>query len=151
MCVVRSGVIEMVLWILRVWPFNHYCQHVGCCWPDSDSDRRKPWCVGNKRAVVAPWQLNTCYMRMARPLLFCLLLQALSVVQQSAALQEDSHSQAVASATLAALVPAWLASGKGSEELWTSLIDVLPELSAPRRLPLLATLLTALPEVSRRQ
>jgi len=151
MCVVRSSVIEMVLWILLVWPFDHHCRHVGCGWPDSDSERKKAWCVGKKCAVVPPWQSSTCYMRMARPLLFCLLPQALSVVQQSAALQEDSHSQAVASATLAALVPAWLASGKGSEELWTSLIDALPELSAPRRLPLLATLLTALPEVSRRQ
>lgn len=73
--------------------------------------------------------------------------QALSVIQQAAAFQDDSHSQAVASATLAALVPAWLDAGRGSEELWGSLLDALPRLPAVRRLALLEALLAALPQV----
>jgi hypothetical protein len=54
----------------------------------------------------------------------------------------------VASTTLSALVPAWLAAGRGSEELWGSLLAALPGLPAHRRLGLLESLLTALPEVS---
>lgn len=76
------------------------------------------------------------------------LPQALAVIQHSAALQADAHSQAVASTTLAALVPAWLAAGRGSEELWGSLLAALPGLPAHRRLGLLESLLAALPEVS---
>lgn len=76
-------------------------------------------------------------------------LQALAVIQHSAALQADAHSQAVASSTLAALVPAWLAAGRGSEELWGSLLAALPGLPSHRRLGLLESLLGALPEVSR--
>lgn len=71
------------------------------------------------------------------------------MIQHSAALQADAHSQAVASTTLAALVPAWLAAGRGSEELWSSLLTALPGLPAHRRLGLLESLLDALPEVSR--
>lgn len=91
----------------------------------------------------------------AQPLTLCVLcrlttpLQALAVIQHSAALQADAHSQAVASSTLAALVPAWLAAGRGSEELWGSLLAALPGLPAHRRLGLLESLLGALPEVSR--
>jgi hypothetical protein len=73
--------------------------------------------------------------------------QALAVIQHSAALQADAHSQAVASTTLAALVPAWLAAGRGSEELWGSLLAALPGLPAHRRLGLLESLLGALPQV----
>jgi hypothetical protein len=54
----------------------------------------------------------------------------------------------VASTTLLALVPAWLAAGRGSEELWGSLLAALPGLPAHRRLGLLESLLAALPEVS---
>lgn len=74
--------------------------------------------------------------------------QALAVIQRSAALQADAHSQAVATTTLGALVPAWLAAGRGSEELWGSLLAALPGLPAHRRLGLLESLLAALPEVS---
>lgn len=74
-------------------------------------------------------------------------LQALAVIQHSAALQADVHSQAVATTTLAALVPAWLAAGRGSEELWGSLLAALSGLPAHRRLGLLDSLLAALPEV----
>lgn len=81
------------------------------------------------------------------PLLLCLVLQALSVIHQSAALQEDSHSQAVASAVLSSLVPAWLAAGRGSDELWGSLLAALPGLPATRRLRLLESLMKALPQV----
>eukprot|EP00775_Hariotina_reticulata_P011838 gene11838-11982_t len=94
----------------------------------------------------AALQLLTVLAQVAPQDMLAHVLQALSVVQQSAALQEDSHSKAVASATLAALVPAWLASGKGSQELWTSLIDALPGLPALCRLALLSALLAALPE-----
>lgn len=74
-------------------------------------------------------------------------LQALAVIQHSAALQADAHSQAVATSTLSALVPAWLAAGRGSEELWGSLLGALPGLPAHRRLGLLESLLAALPQV----
>ncbi len=77
----------------------------------------------------------------------CRSLQALAVIQHSAALQADAHSQAVASTTLSALVPTWLAAGRGSEELWGSLLAALPGLPPHRRLGLLLSLLDALPEV----
>jgi hypothetical protein len=84
----------------------------------------------------------------AHPLhLFLISPQGLAVIQHSAAFQEDSHSQAVAAAALAALVPAWLAAGRGSQELWGSLLGALPGLPAPRRLRLLEALRKALPEV----
>jgi hypothetical protein len=78
--------------------------------------------------------------------LFC-CPQALAVIQHSAALQADAHSQAVASTTLSALVPTWLAAGRGSEELWGSLLAALPGLPPHRRLGLLVSLLDALPQV----
>jgi hypothetical protein len=53
----------------------------------------------------------------------------------------------VAAAALASLVPAWLAAGRGSQELWGSLLGALPGLPAPRRLRLLEALRKALPEV----
>ncbi|KAF8067371.1 hypothetical protein HT031_002419 [Scenedesmus sp. PABB004] len=74
------------------------------------------------------------------------VLQALAVIQHSAAFQADAHSQAVAAAALAALVPAWLAGGRRSEELWAALIDALPGLPGPRRLRLLEALQGALPQ-----
>lgn len=82
-------------------------------------------------------------------LLSCLFCcpQALAVIQHSAALQADAHSQAVASTTLSALVPTWLAAGRGSEELWGSLLAALPGLPPHRRLGLLVSLLDALPQV----
>lgn len=74
-------------------------------------------------------------------------LQGLTVIQHSAAFQEDSHSQAVAAAALASLVPAWLAAGRSSHALWGSLLGALPGLPAPRRRRLLEALRKALPEV----
>lgn len=53
----------------------------------------------------------------------------------------------MASTTLSALVPAWLAAGRGSEELWGSLLAAMPGLPAHRRLGLLESLLGALPQV----
>jgi hypothetical protein len=69
------------------------------------------------------------------------------VIHQSAALQADAHSQAVATTTLAALVPAWLAAGRGSQHLWSSLLAALPGLPSVRRIGLLEALLSALPQV----
>ncbi|KAF6260626.1 hypothetical protein COO60DRAFT_1700230 [Scenedesmus sp. NREL 46B-D3] len=74
------------------------------------------------------------------------VLQALAVIQHSAAFQEDAHSQAVASAALTSLVPAWLAAGRDPGQLWGSLLGALPGLPAPRRLRLLEALRKALPE-----
>jgi len=87
------------------------------------------------------------WLSACRHVLIMPFMQALAVIQHSAALQADAHSQAVASTTLSALVPAWLAAGRGSEELWGSLITVLPGLPAHRRLGLLESLLAALPKV----
>lgn len=72
----------------------------------------------------------------------------MSVIHQSSALSDDSHSQAVASSVLASLVPAWLSAGRESDELWGCLIESLPGLPATRRLRLLEALLRALPQVT---
>ena len=60
---------------------------------------------------------------------------------------EDSHSQAIAAQTLAAIVPPWLEAGKGADQLWSSLIEALPKVPPHRRLGLLLALLEAVPEV----
>jgi hypothetical protein len=71
----------------------------------------------------------------------------MSVIHHSAAFQGDAHSSAVAASTLAALVPAWLSAGRGSQQLWSNLLAALPLLPGHRRLGLLEALLTALPQV----
>jgi len=74
------------------------------------------------------------------------VLEALSLIQESAAMLEDSHSQAIAAQTLAAIVPPWLEAGKGADQLWSSLIQALPKVPPHRRLGLLLALLEAVPE-----
>lgn len=71
----------------------------------------------------------------------------MAVIHHSAAFQADAHSQAVAAATLSALVPAWLAAGRDSKLLWLNLLAALPGLPAIRRVGLMEALLTALPAV----
>ncbi|GBF96147.1 hypothetical protein Rsub_08895 [Raphidocelis subcapitata] len=74
------------------------------------------------------------------------VLEALRLIQASAAATDDSHSQATAAAALAAVAPAWVAAGRDPSELWAVLAGALGEVPAHRRLALLATLLKALPK-----
>lgn len=71
----------------------------------------------------------------------------LAIVHQSAALQDDEHSRAVASTTLMAVVPAWVASGRGTRVLWEQVVASLHGLPLHRRFGLLHALLGALPQV----
>lgn len=74
-------------------------------------------------------------------------LQVLSLVNQSAALQDDAYSRAVAEAALAAVVPAWTSAGQGAGALWAQVAGALPTLPPNRRLAVLLALLRALPKV----
>lgn len=73
--------------------------------------------------------------------------QALQLIQHSAAVTDDAHSQATAAAALAAVVPAWVGAGRDPRDLWESLAGALAAVPPHRRLPLLAALLRALPKV----
>lgn len=57
----------------------------------------------------------------------------------------DADTWEAAAATLAAVVPAWLASGRSLPELLGSAVGMLPELAPTRRAPLLQAMLKALP------
>ncbi len=69
------------------------------------------------------------------------LLQVLAIVQRSSAATDDTYSHRMGLTALAAVVPAWLAAGKGLQELWACVVGALPGLPAHRRLSLLAALL----------
>ncbi len=56
--------------------------------------------------------------------------------------------QEVAAATLAAITPAWLAAGKGMHDLVAVILTALPDMASHRRLPILSSLLSSLPQVS---
>lgn len=73
--------------------------------------------------------------------------QALTLIHESAAVYDDSHSHRVTSDTLAAVVPPWLAAGHPAQQLWSTLVEALPQLPPHRRLGLLTALLAALPQV----
>lgn len=62
--------------------------------------------------------------------------------------QEDTHSHQVAAATLGAIAPAWLQSGKPLSELVAAVVALLPSMLPHRRLPLLTALLAVVPQVS---
>ena len=64
---------------------------------------------------------------------------------QSAA-QHDDESWELATSTLAAVVPAWLQSGRSLDDLLSGAADTLPGIPAARRSRLLQTILTSLPE-----
>ena len=74
--------------------------------------------------------------------------QVVSVVGSTASQQEDTHSQQVAAATLGAIAPAWLRSGKPISEVAAAVVALLPSMLPHRRLPLLTALLAVLPQVS---
>jgi hypothetical protein len=69
------------------------------------------------------------------------------LIHESAAVYDDSHSHRVTSDTLAAVVPPWLAAGHPAQQLWSTLVEALPQLPPHRRLGLLTALLAALPQV----
>lgn len=75
-------------------------------------------------------------------------LQVVSVVGNTASQQEDTHSHQVAAATLGAIAPAWLQSGKPISQLVAAVVALLPAMLPHRRLPLLTALLAVLPQVS---
>ena len=80
--------------------------------------------------------------------LLSMSVQVVSVVGSTASQQEDTHSQQVAAATLGAIAPAWLRSGKPISELAAAVVALLPSMLPHRRLPLLTALLAVLPQVS---
>ncbi len=65
----------------------------------------------------------------------------------AAAAHEDVHSTAVATEALLAVLPAWLAAGRPPADAATAVIDAALGLPPHRRLPLVAALRAALPEV----
>lgn len=75
-------------------------------------------------------------------------VQVVSVVGSTARQQEDTHSHEVAAATLGAIAPAWLQSGKPLSELVAAVVALLPSMLPHRRLPLLTALLAVVPQVS---
>ena len=76
------------------------------------------------------------------------VVQVVSVVGSTANQQDDTHSQQVAAATLGAIVPAWLRSGKPTSDLVAAVLALLPSMLPHRRLPLLSALLAVVPQVS---
>lgn len=75
-------------------------------------------------------------------------VQVVSVVGSTASQQEDTHSHQVAAATLGAIAPAWLRSGKPISKLVAAVVALLPAMLPHRRLPLLTALLAVLPQVN---
>ncbi|GIL74166.1 hypothetical protein Vretimale_4805 [Volvox reticuliferus] len=75
------------------------------------------------------------------------VLQVLALVNQSTALQDDEYSRVVGAKALAALVPAWVASGRRAEALWEQVVSSLLSLPPHRRFDVLLALLRALPSV----
>lgn len=75
-------------------------------------------------------------------------VQVVSVVGSTASQQEDTHSHQVAAATLGAIAPAWVRSGKPISQLVAAVVALLPAMLPHRRLPLLDALLAVLPQVS---
>lgn len=75
------------------------------------------------------------------------MLQVVAVVGSTASEQDDTHSRQVAAATLGAIAPAWLQSGKPTAELVAAVVAPLPDMLPHRRLPLLTALLAAVPQV----
>jgi hypothetical protein len=69
------------------------------------------------------------------------------VINQSAAIQDDQHSQAVSAAAMKALAPAWLAAGREAATLWVQVIGALPGVLSHRRPALLTALMNAVPKV----
>jgi hypothetical protein len=69
----------------------------------------------------------------------------LALVNATSAMASDSYSAQVATTALTAVVPAWLAAGRDPSELLRSITDALPGVPAHRRLPLLATMVAAMP------
>ena len=67
----------------------------------------------------------------------------------TASKQDDTHSHRVAAATLGAVAPAWLQSGKPLAELVAAVVAPLGEMLPHRRLTLLTALLAAVPQVCR--
>ncbi len=53
----------------------------------------------------------------------------------------------MAEQALRAILPAWIASGSSLDQLASAVVDALPAVSPNRRLPLLAALVSALPQV----
>ena len=70
----------------------------------------------------------------------------MSLLHQTASIQDDQHSRSVAATALAAVVPAWLSAGKDVAALWSTVVEALPEVPAHRRLGLLSSLMHAMPQ-----
>lgn len=75
------------------------------------------------------------------------VLDVVAVVGESSATQNDAHSSQVAAQALAAVVPAWVAGGNTLEQLVARVVEAAPRVPAHRRLPVLAALVSALPDV----
>lgn len=71
----------------------------------------------------------------------------MALVNRTNAAAEDSYSHAVSAAALGAVVPAWLAAGRDAAALWATVVDALLFVPVQRRLGLLSSLLSAMPEV----
>jgi hypothetical protein len=72
----------------------------------------------------------------------------MAVVNEAAVMQEDAYSARIATATMTAVVPAWVKAGRSTSELWRAVVSSLGAVPASRRLALLSTLKEVLPEVS---
>ncbi len=72
-------------------------------------------------------------------------MQVLALVNATSAMDSDTYSAQVATTALTAVVPAWLAAQRDPAELVRSVTDSLPGVPAHRRLPLLSTLVGAMP------
>jgi hypothetical protein len=70
-------------------------------------------------------------------------LQVINAAKSAA--RFDAETWEAGAATLAAVVPAWLRSGRELSELLSSAVSVLPDLAPTRRAPLLQAMLKALP------
>ena len=61
--------------------------------------------------------------------------------------QSSKQSKKAAAAALSAICPAWIQGGRKKEDLATAALDSAAEMSPQRALPLLAAMVTAVPEV----
>ena len=76
------------------------------------------------------------------------VLAVVSVVGDASSELLDAHSSAVAAQTLGAVASAWVSSGGDEKQLVNAVVGAAAGAPAPRRLPLLHALVTALPGVS---
>ena len=108
-------------------------------------------CAYRLRIIVCLQQGNSSHDP-ALSLKLCVLpdlfvVQVVAIVGSSASQQNDTHSHQVAAATLGAVVPAWLQSGKPMTDLVAAVVAPLPTMLPHRRLPLLTALLAVVPQV----